>query len=814
MIRFETFFEAATGCAPYDYQQHLAGGDRGRPCQSQTISVPTGLGKTAAVVVAWLWNRLAPTLNSQASTTNPEWPRRLVYCLPMRTLVEQTRDNVGMCLENLAKLYPENAELDWLARHSPVVLMGGEDVEPAKREWDLYPERSCILIGTQDMLLSRALNRGYGMSRFRWPMHFALLNNDALWVLDETQLMGVGVETSAQLDGFRHKTRDSVLGACLTWWMSATLDAERLATVDHPKPSAGWPTIQLGDADRAQPEVRARLDAGKSLSQAPIILSSETSKTYPGDLAAFVKTKHTPGTLTLVVVNTVARARGVFAALLRMGIDEHNLALVHSRFRSADRDIQQAKLLARGDRIVVATQAVEAGVDVSARLLITELAPWSSVVQRFGRCNRRGEFAKEAEVVWLDIQPKDETDGLALPYAAAELSTARDLLKARDNVSLGSLESVTAQPRPVVRPVLRRKDLLELFDTTPDLCGADTDISRFIRDGEDNDVRVFWRDWEGREPQAGLPAATREELCAVAVHQFRNFLKHKSKPAAYAWDALSETWQRAWSATPGRAYLLAVGAGGYRSDLGWTGDPRDKVRPLDSQADPELPYAGDEPTFIHRWVELDEHTATVVAVVERLGKALRLDSAASEALQAAALWHDLGKAHPIFQQMLTQGAAIEKQGKLWAKSASSAGRPSRPGFRHELASGLACLQAGAMEQRDLVAFLVAAHHGKIRLSIRSLPAENRPAGESKRLYARGVWDGDILPAITVSSLAIPEVKLDLSPMILGNGPQGASWLARMINLRDQVGIFRLPFLETVLRAGDARASAGNGGLEP
>jgi ERCC4-related helicase len=67
MMTFEQFFEAATRHAPYDYQRRLAGGDAGRPCESQLINVPTGLGKTAAVVLAWLWNRLAPTLNSQPS---------------------------------------------------------------------------------------------------------------------------------------------------------------------------------------------------------------------------------------------------------------------------------------------------------------------------------------------------------------------------------------------------------------------------------------------------------------------------------------------------------------------------------------------------------------------------------------------------------------------------------------------------------------------------------------------------------------------------------------------------------------------------
>jgi len=42
-----------------------------------------------------------------------------------------------------------------------------------------------------DALCAAAINRGYGMSRYRWPMHFGSLNNDCLWVMDETQLMGV-----------------------------------------------------------------------------------------------------------------------------------------------------------------------------------------------------------------------------------------------------------------------------------------------------------------------------------------------------------------------------------------------------------------------------------------------------------------------------------------------------------------------------------------------------------------------------------------------------------------------------------------------
>jgi CRISPR-associated endonuclease/helicase Cas3 len=43
----------------------------------------------------------------------------------------------------------------------------------------------------------------------------------------------------------------------------------------------------------------------------------------------------------------------------------------------------------------------------------------------------------------------------------------------------------------VIRPVIRRRDLVDLFDTTPDICGQDLDVSRYIRDGDDNDVQFF-----------------------------------------------------------------------------------------------------------------------------------------------------------------------------------------------------------------------------------------------------------------------------------------------------------------------------------
>jgi len=158
-------------------------------------------------VLSWLYRRRIADNHIRSAT-----PRRLAYCLPMRTLVEQTQATV---INWLAQLKMDDADNGGVGVH---LLMGGAD----DGRWYEHPERDAILIGTQDMFLSRALNRGYGMSRYAWPVQYALLNNDCLWVLDETQLMGVGLTTSAQLSGLREKL--GVYSDCPTMWMSATLN--------------------------------------------------------------------------------------------------------------------------------------------------------------------------------------------------------------------------------------------------------------------------------------------------------------------------------------------------------------------------------------------------------------------------------------------------------------------------------------------------------------------------------------------------------------------------------------------------------------
>ncbi|MDR7409711.1 MAG: CRISPR-associated helicase Cas3' [Armatimonadota bacterium] len=795
---FYEVFSRALGSPPFAYQRTLA-------CAGelpQLVRVPTGAGKTAAAVLAWLYRRrFHPDEQVREAT-----PRRLVYCLPMRVLVEQTLEAVRAWLTNL----------DLEAEVGVHQLMGGALDE----DWVRRPERDAVLVGTMDMLLSRALNRGYAAARSRWPLEFGLLNNDCLWVLDEVQLMGNGLATSAQLAAFRRSF--GTARPCPSLWMSATVDESWLATVDHPAPACA---LTLTGADRSGP-LSSRLRAAKTLRKLSVA-------GWPEGGAEAILDRHKPGTLTLVVVNTVERARRLHAELRKRAAGrEIEVRLLHSRFRPPDRRAALEAALAPtsgAGRIVVATQVVEAGVDVSAATLVTELAPWTSLVQRFGRCNRFGDHAA-GEVWWVDLADRE-----APPYAPEELSEARARLAALEgsSVSPEALEGLGPGRPPAVRYVVRRPDLLDLFDTEPDLAGNDVDVSRFIRDDADVDVQVFWRQWEGEAPAPDLPGAAPDELCPVPVWEVREFLFPRGRraegSAGYVWDHLDRQWRRLVSQEdlrPGLVVLLPAEAGGYRPETGWDGERTDPVEPLVAAAPPG-PEEGmdDEPPeeVAGAWVALSDHLVHAERQLQELVATVvpGVEPWVRKALEAAARWHDVGKAHEVFQRALLAPLSDEERAAcaqtLWAKSA--VGRRldfERRHFRHELASALALLAAPSQvhglegDELDLAAYLVAAHHGKVRMALRSLRGERRPPEPGLR-FARGVWDGDRLGPLQLDGVTVPALTLDLSVMEAGRGADGRpSWSERVLRLRDRVGPFVLAYLEALLRVADWEASAAEG----
>jgi CRISPR-associated endonuclease/helicase Cas3 len=347
--------------------------------------------------------------------------------------------------------------------------------------------------------------------------------------------------------------------------------------------------------------------------------------------------------------------------------------------------------------------------------------------------------------------------------------------------------------------VLRRKDLIELFDTTPDLAGADIDIARFIRDRDESDVQVFWRDIPEEGPPPDERSPDRKELCAVPISS------ELKKKKLWKWDHLEKCWVAAHSVYPGLVLLLASKQGGYSNELGWTGKEK-TTTPLEL-VEAAKPEGNDEDkqSISKTWQTIDQHTDMVLDQLKTLLSICPdLPSSIVDVLIEAAEWHDAGKTHYQFQSALPD----HTPGQLWGKSALKMRPYERRGFRHELASALAMLAQG---KPDLAVYLAAAHHGRVRLSIRSLPDEARPP-EPGRRFARGIWEGDVLPeAKLCTGTIMQETALTLSYMELGEDPEtGPSWLERMLKLRDEWGPFRLAYLEAILRVADWRASAVEG----
>lgn len=777
---FDVFFRKATGKVPYPYQARYAKADE----LPNVLRVPTGAGKTAAIIGGWLWRRVgAPDADVRSRT-----PRRLVYCLPMRVLVEQTRDDAEEILKNLSRSDPRFADI------KVTTVMGGEQ-DP---EWMLDPEKEQILIGTQDMLLSGALNRGYGISRFRWPQAFALLNTDCLWAFDEVQLMGNSLPTSLQLDAFRREFKSYARSHSV--WLSATLHAQWLKTPDSPvvDPKS---IMELEQADRDHPVLKGRVQAKKELRKLDGTYLA-MGKDFCRKAASQVLDAHRQGSRTLVILNRVAKAQEVYQELRKLVPEGPEVLLVHSRFRPQERAALNQKMRQRqvggGEgkgQILVATQVVEAGVDITSETILTELSSWPSLVQRFGRCNRYGEVPVGC-IGWWDVEEKD-----ALPYEEEELALARDILDGLEGSETTSDSLPAIDQRVTHRHILRRADIGDLFDTSPDLSGNDVDVSRFIRESDGMDVGVFWREWEGDSPPPDFPPAGRQEICSVRLNDLQKFLK--GERIAWYWDPLEGVWRRIHPGglRPGLCIMLHPDQGGYSSELGWTGKKSDRPSLLEPKR--ELPEGtGSDPlTFVDSWQTLAEHTDRVAEELDRMLASLVLPDREAGALREAARWHDAGKAHEVFQETMRRCGDPPDPSEIWAKSPGNSCRHRQPFFRHELASALCYMLEGT---DDLVAYLVAAHHGKVRLSIRSLPGEKPPEGVDPDVrIARGVWDGSqVHRADLGGGRVMPARTLSLGCLEMGQG----SWLEKSLVLREEWGPFRLSFLETLLRVADARAS--------
>ncbi|MEU8134024.1 type I-G CRISPR-associated helicase/endonuclease Cas3g [Streptodolium elevatio] len=743
---FGEFFHTATGHRPYAYQADLA--KSGLP---RSVRVPSGGGKTAAAVLAWLYRRLVSAVE--------ETPRRLVYVLPQGRLTDHTHARIAEWLYRLG-----------CADEVDLHLLAGP--ESQNGTWRRHPERTAILVGTHDGLLSRALMRGFADARAMAPVSFGLLNTDAHWVFDEMHLLGPGLPTSVRLQSLRESLGTTAPTG--SSWMSSTWDGD----ASH--------VAAVGDD-----AMGARLGAVRRVRR---LHPAADPEGYVRDLVDALGSAHVPGTQTIAVLDSARRAREVYSAL-RTAHPGREIVLVQPYARSVDRrdrarDLEDAGL----DRILVTTGALDVGCDVSSRTLFTELAPWSALVQRAGRCNRHGEHPDGGDLLWC-VAPTAGRAGAGvvrwLDAHEGEPVTTADLFHADVDHDTPSSQ------------MLHEHDVLAMFDNARG--AAPTDASPWICADDDRTVFVAWRAWESGMPAEDEPEPARIEQCEAPLADVRGLLDG----GAWLRGPADGRWRRAQAddLRAGSVVLVDSARGGHLPGVGWAPESTTSV--------PSLSTGRGIAAFqCVAWVSLDRHLLETEEEARALTAALTgLTEGQREAVARAARFHDLGKCHGVFQAMLRDGGG-DPPDHLLAKSKApwNNGVSARPYFRHELVSALILLNGEQWHtpcvDPSLVTYLVAAHHGQVRVSVRPEAAETVEAAPT----LLGVRDGDRTPPVTVSpGDHFPAQSLDTEVF-----RPGGAWTPRALALRDRgdLGPFRLAYLESLVRVADWRSSARHDGPTP
>ena len=438
----------------------------------QALDIPTGLGKTATMAL-WL----------VARALGAPLPRRLVYVVDRRAVVDQATD-VAESLCAWVANEPEVADALGLgARPLPISTLRGQHVD--NRAWLEDPSSPAIIVGTVDMVGSRLLFSGYGVSPKMRPYHAGLLGADTLVVLDEAHLVPAfedllrQVERGADSFGPKVPSLQGIVPELKFLSLSAT-GRQTDAT-----------TLILSDDDRRNPIVQKRLTAKKALSIVDLEKNADdddqTNKRNKGTKLSGVLAKQawevtaqgSARVRCLVFCDARKNATAVASELRNLAksasAPEPTIELFVGGRRVKERTQARDALARLGflagtavslarSAFLIATSAGEVGVDLDADHMICDLVAWERMVQRLGRVNRRGDGDAKVVVV-VDREPAPPTTKAkeALAEKRAKRDAAMRAFKERPGLQ-SEIEQLETAEHPEDSEVCAMRDRLKELD--------------------------------------------------------------------------------------------------------------------------------------------------------------------------------------------------------------------------------------------------------------------------------------------------------------------------------------------------------------
>lgn len=382
MIKFEDFYkEYFCIKSPYEHQKGMWE-EIHKNNSPLLLRAPTGSGKTEAV--------LAPYL-SQFIENNFNIAPRLIYVLPMRVLVDTIAERIDKYVKKISSYISVEIQHGDVP-NSPFFI-------------------SDIVVTTLDQFFY-----GFVRSSMQVGRHIDMPAGSiasSLIVFDEAHMYRDGYTFSIMRALMEILYNSKIPFIVMTATMPVSLEKsifEQIPLTDNQK---------LVGSTLMKNRLKISIEKESIFTNGNVNLSEE--------ILEKIENKK-----TLIIVNQVKRAQEIYDEIKsKLRLNDEQIVLLHSRFTKDDRKEHEKKAISiiphkedgkitklDGTQIVISTQVVEAGIDFSAELLLTEQAPADALVQRAGRCARyENEFGE------MIIFPVENDKGY-LPYEKEHLDNA------------------------------------------------------------------------------------------------------------------------------------------------------------------------------------------------------------------------------------------------------------------------------------------------------------------------------------------------------------------------------------------------------
>ncbi len=387
MIRndYIEFYNNILGFAPYEYQIKVA--ELLLSGKNVILSVPTGAGKT--------WASIMPFLFATQNQIN-SFPQKTIYSLPLRTLTNSiftdTKDIINH--DKIIDTYPKLKDL--------------LSVQTGEFNNDTLLEKK-LIFSTIDQTLSSFLCFPLALSHNQANVNAGALVGSYL-IFDEFHLLDSKLSMSTTLGMLR-----MLKNMCRVCIMTATLSDSFLDYLKNefdPQNQYNFEIVTLDDFPTDRDKIKSIKPASNKTAKKAVFVSDDILT------AECIIEKHK--NKTIVICNRVEKAQQIFETLNLIKSGNTKLLCIHSRFFDSDRKTKETlikqyfgKKSDEKDVILVATQVIEAGMDISCDTMHTEISPINSFLQRAGRCARfENEYGDVFVYDVLNIEEKDRISEL------------------------------------------------------------------------------------------------------------------------------------------------------------------------------------------------------------------------------------------------------------------------------------------------------------------------------------------------------------------------------------------------------------------